>query len=132
MYVRTASPVQTVEKIRSLKAIEQKSRCLLNDPKFPEKNFRLAGKNLSNRIIDAFEAPRQIDKRYIASRGVDHVVAITEQNHERRAHTGIACLSQYTGPAVRRGWKRMAYLQGESRSRIDFELTFGYSSQISP
>jgi hypothetical protein len=55
--------------------------CLLNDSRFPEKNFVLAGKHLSNRVVDAYEAPRELTQSFIASRRIDYVVRIAVDDH---------------------------------------------------
>jgi len=55
--------------------------CILNDSEFPEQDFALAGKRLTNRVINAFEAPRELTPDFIASEGIDYVVRITADDH---------------------------------------------------
>lgn len=50
--------------------------CILNDTLLPEKDFPLAGKRLTNKVVTAFEAPRELTPEFILSRNIDYVVQI--------------------------------------------------------
>ncbi len=49
---------------------------VLNDSVFLEKTFALAGSSLTNRVIPAFEAPKELTQDFVRCRGVDYVVQI--------------------------------------------------------
>jgi hypothetical protein len=50
--------------------------CILNDTPLPEKDFALAGKSLTNKVVTAFEAPEELTPGFISSRNIDYVVQI--------------------------------------------------------
>jgi hypothetical protein len=50
---------------------------VLNDSRFPENDFALAGKRLTNRVINAFEAPRELTPEFIRTSKVNYIVNIT-------------------------------------------------------
>ncbi len=50
--------------------------CVLNDSLLSEKNFALAGKRLTNRVVAPFETPRKLTPDFISSRNIDYVVMI--------------------------------------------------------
>jgi hypothetical protein len=53
---------------------------ILNDTPLLEKDFALAGKRLTNRVVNAFEAPQELTPEFLRSRNIDYVVQITSAN----------------------------------------------------
>ena len=47
---------------------------ILNDTRLVEKDFALAGKRLTNQVVTAFEAPRELTPEFISSRSIDYIV----------------------------------------------------------
>ena len=58
---------------------------ILNDTPLLEKDFALAGKRLTNRVVNAFEAPQELTPEFLRSRNVDYVVRITSANDREDA-----------------------------------------------
>jgi hypothetical protein len=54
--------------------------CILNDTLLTEKDFALAGKRLTNKVVTAFEAPQELTPGFISSRNIDYVVQARSAN----------------------------------------------------
>ena len=54
--------------------------CILNDTLLSEKDFALAGKRLTNKVVTAFEAPQELTPGFVSSRNIDYVVQIRSAN----------------------------------------------------
>jgi hypothetical protein len=50
--------------------------CILNDTLLSEKDFALAGKKLTNKVVTAFEAPKELTPDFISAHHIDYVVQI--------------------------------------------------------
>jgi hypothetical protein len=87
--------------------------CVLNDSLLPEKDFALAGKSLTNKVITAFEAPRKLTPGFISSNNVDYIVQITSANEMERSSSaalpesvaGIEVLHSTQAGKVWQVWK---------------------------
>jgi hypothetical protein len=53
---------------------------ILNDTQLLEKDFALAGNRLTNKVVNAFEAPQELTPEFLSTRHIDYVVQITSAN----------------------------------------------------
>lgn len=74
--------------------------CILNDTGLPEKDFALAGKRLTNKVVTAFEAPQELTPGFISSRHIDYVVQIRLANDDRENSSPAALPETVAGTEV--------------------------------
>jgi len=61
---------------------------ILNDMPLLEKDFAPAGKGLTDRVVNALEAPQEVTPVFLRSRNVDYVVQITSAKDRGDASPG--------------------------------------------
>lgn len=67
--------------------------CILNDSILVEKDFALAGKRLTNRVVSAFEAPKELTPGFLSSRKIDYVIQIRPANAPEDSSTAALSAS---------------------------------------